>query len=130
MNTVVLFLCLLLSSIVPRTKVVRETFDLVEVNHFYDENGKLVFDQCMWYLWEYPNPTYNLHAWRLVKVPSIIPVKDYKMNAYVSLWDDGDIQRVVYAKHIKETWTQYDPELVEREVLPKEERCDLGKVKK
>jgi hypothetical protein len=38
--------------------------------------------------------------------------------------------RQIYAKQFRETWTQYDPELTEREFLPKDKRRDLRKLAK
>jgi hypothetical protein len=45
------------------------------------------------------------------------------------MWQDGEQIRHIYSKSIRETWTQYDPELVEREYLPKERRKELRTVK-
>ena len=45
------------------------------------------------------------------------------------MWHDGEQIRQIRSKSIRETWTQYDPELVEREYLPKERRKELRTVK-
>ena len=45
------------------------------------------------------------------------------------MWQDGEQIRHIHSKSIRETWTQYDPELVEREYLPKERRRELRTVK-
>jgi len=45
------------------------------------------------------------------------------------MWQDGEQIRYIHSKSIRETWTQYDPELVEREYLPKERRKELRTVK-
>ena len=54
-------------------------------------------------------------------------------GGYVALWQDcgqgGEILRRVHSQSIRETWTQHDPELVEREYLPKERRKELRSVK-
>jgi hypothetical protein len=44
------------------------------------------------------------------------------------MWQDGEQIRHIRSKSIRETWTQYDPELVEREFLPKEKRKELRTV--
>lgn len=121
-------LALLLLTVLPREDVVRETCDLVELNHFYDENGKLVFDQTIFYDWGYPVPArYNVRAWRLVKHESQLPHPYYGggPRMYRALWLDGECNRLIYSPSYRETWTQYDPELLEREVLPKEMRREL-----
>jgi hypothetical protein len=117
----------------PREDVARETVDLIEVNHFYDEQGRLVFDQVIFYDWSEADSRYMVRAWRLVKSPSQLPQKDWKSGGYVALWQDcgqgGEVLRRVHSQSIRETWTQHDPELVEREYLPKEKRKELRTVK-
>jgi hypothetical protein len=142
-------LSLLLLSIIPHDDVLRDSADLVEINHFYDEHGRLVFDQVIWYDWAppYTGPLtddvqtrfvdetediraddwrFQLRAWRLVKNPNIMPVRDWQRGGYSSFWEDGNQgMRLVNAKSIRETWTQEDPELYERRFLPKEKRRGL-----
>jgi hypothetical protein len=105
----------------------------MEVNHFYDEQGRLVFDQIIFYDWSADDARYMVRAWRLVKNPNQLPQRDWKSGGYVALWQDsgqgGEVLRHVHSKSIRETWTQYDPELVEREYLPKERRKELRSVK-
>jgi hypothetical protein len=117
----------------PREEVARETVDLIEVNHFYDEQGRLVFDQVIFYDWSEGDSRYMVRAWRLVKSPTQLPQRDWKSGGYVALWQDcgqgGEVLRRVHSQSIRETWTQHDPELVEREYLPKERRKELQNVK-
>ena len=117
----------------PREDVARETVDLIEVNHFYDEQGRLVFDQVIFYDWSAGDARYMVRAWRLVKNPNQLPQRDWKSGGYIALWQDsgqgGEVLRHVHSTSIRETWTQYDPELVEREYLPKERRKELRTVK-
>jgi len=120
LRTLAIILCL---GSIPRDDVARESVDLIEVNHFYDECGKLVFDQVIFYDWDWNAERYQIRAWRLVKSPAILPVRD--SAGYRSTWQDGLIPRSVTATSFRETWTQYDPELVEREFLPKERRKEL-----
>jgi hypothetical protein len=143
-------LLLLLLSILPHDDVLRDEVDLVELNHFYDEHGRLVFDQVIFYNWcdnvivpaqeETPNETgmrilpaipefegsrYQVVAWRLVKNPNILPQRDWRLGGYRCLWHDGEALRLVRAKSFNETWTQEDPELTERRYLAKEDRREL-----
>jgi hypothetical protein len=133
-------LALLLLGIIPHDDVARETVDLAELNHFYDEYGKLVFDQVIFYDWAppyagpFPPETtpiivehwrFQVRAWRLVRNPSIIPQRDWERGGYRSLWYEGEQLRDIHAASFRETWTQYDPELVERQYLPKERRPEL-----
>ena len=131
MSPISLALCATFVSlgIAPREDVARETVDLMEVNHFYDEHGKLVFDQVIFYDWSQDDARYMVRAWRLVKNPAQLPQRDWKDGGYTSVWQDGELLRHVRGKSIRETWTQYDPELVERDFLPKERRKELRNVK-
>jgi hypothetical protein len=115
--------------IAPQEDVARESVDLIELNHFYDEHGRLVFDQVIFYDWSAADARYNVRAWRLVKNPAQLPQRDWTAGGYSAMWQDGDQLRHIRSKSIRETWTQYDPELVEREYLPKERRKELRSVK-
>lgn len=113
----------------PQEDVARERVDLVEVNHFYDEQGRLVFDQTIFYDWSESHSRYMVRAWRLVKNHAQLPQRDWQDGGYVAVWHDGELLRHVHAESMRETWTQYDPELMEREYLPKEQRRELRMVK-
>lgn len=113
----------------PSTDVAQDVVDLVEVNHFYDEHGRLVFDQVIFYDWCGTNCRYQVRAWRLLKKPAQVPQRNYVTGEYESIWHDGDVLRRVRAKTFRESWTQYDPELREREYLPKEKRRELYKMR-
>lgn len=117
---------LLLCVIPPPPTAAIDVVDKVEVNHFYNEEGQLVFDQLIWYDWSPKDHRDQVRAWRLVKTPETLPVRIQGTDTYLSWWADKDIERKVYARSRTETWTQYDPELAEREYLPKEERKELS----
>jgi hypothetical protein len=104
---------------------VRESCSLVELNHFYDEQGHLVFDQIIFYDWSPADARHTVRAWRLVKSPDRVPYRDDFSRCWRVTWQDDFILRDVRAPAFRETWTQYDPELAEREILPKERRKEL-----
>lgn len=120
-------------AILPHAEPVRESVDLIETNHFYDEQGRLVFDQTIFYDWDRSADRYQVRAWRLVKHPSQLPQRDWRTGRYVATWidskDGSECLRRVESEAIKETWSQHDPELAEREYLPKERRRELRTVK-
>ena len=113
--------------LVPREDVTSDIVDLIEINHYYDEHGKHVFDQIIFYDWSPSHSRYNVRAWRLLKKPAQIPSRNWKHGDYVAVWHDGDMLRRVRAQSVRESWTQHDPELTEREFLPKEKRRDLAR---
>ena len=102
-----------------------ESIDLVEVNHYYDDGGKAVFDQLIFYNWDSQAGRYNVVAWRLLKNPNQLPLRNPQNGMYYSSWHDGKLLRVIQAERKLETWTQYDPETRERQFLPKSQRPDL-----
>mgnify|MGYP001599711530 CR=1 FL=1 len=120
-------LVFLLLSTIPQEDVVRDRVDLIEVNHFYDEHGRLVFDQAIFYDWCDCHERHQVRAWRLVKCESQLPQRDWERGGYTVAWLDGEVLRRVRADSIRESWTQYDPEFVEREVLCKDKRRGLSR---
>jgi hypothetical protein len=112
----------------PHEAVSRDRVDLVEVNHFYDDLGRHVFDQIIFYDWSPEHCRHLVRAWRMVKKPNQFPQRNWTDGSYTALWNDGEILREVRAATMRESWTQYDPELIEREILPKEKRRELRTV--
>lgn len=111
--------------ILPLSPIAHDQCDLVELNHFFDEQARPVFDQVIFYDWHGDESRYHVVAWRLVAKPSQIPQRDWQHGGYTVRWQDGECLRRVWASSYRETWTQYDPELSERDVLPKCERRGL-----
>jgi hypothetical protein len=117
-----------LVSAISKPHTVRDRVDLVEVNHYHDDSGRHVFDQLIFYDWNATRKRFDVRAWRLIKRPSQLPRRDHAANIWRVIWHDGGVLRTVEAAAHRETWTQYDPELVNREYLPQEQRKDLAKV--
>lgn len=109
----------------PVELTVRERCDMAEVNHFYDEQGRLVFDQIIFYDWCNRDERHHVRAWRMVKHPGQLPQFDWQRGEWASQWQDGEVLRRIASGSMRETWTQYDPELIEREWLPRERRREL-----
>lgn len=109
--------------------VARDEVDLVEINHFYDENGRHVFDQLIFYDWSAKESRFQVRAWRLLKSASQIPQRNWQRGEFESVWHDGEVLRKIQAASFRETWTQHDPELTERAALPRELRRELHRPK-
>ena len=109
----------------PPADVAWDRVDFVEVNHFYDDQARHVFDQVIFYDWCSEQCRYNVRAWRLLKKPGQKPQRDWKTDNYVAVWHDGKVLRKVEARHFRESWSQRDPELLERAYLPKAQRREL-----
>lgn len=106
--------------------VVKDVVDLVEVNHYHDARGEHVFDQLIFYDWSSQKKRFQVRAWRLIKSESQLPRRDHRQGHWLVRWHDDGILREVTATSQRETWTQYDPELIERENLPQDQRLDLS----
>jgi len=123
--------CLAAFTLSPADEVTVDEVDLVELNHFYDDQGRLVFDQVIYYDWSPIHSRYQVRDWRLLKSSTQIPLRDWRGGGYVSEWEDfkqRNGMRRVKAKSLRETWTQHDPELVEREFLAQEKRAELTRI--
>jgi hypothetical protein len=105
--------------------VAQDRVDLIEINHFFDEQGQPVFDQIIFYDWSPPAGRYLIRAWRPLRTPAQVPHRDWQQDRFVAVWHDGTTLRKVRAETTRETWTQYDPELIGRAYLPKEQRGEL-----
>jgi hypothetical protein len=121
-------LVLLLLSVLPREDAVRESVDLIEHNHVYNDNGDLHLEQMVYYEWK--GGRYEVLSWRLRKSPLMVPYRDHTNGGYTAVWvDDQSVTRVVRALAFRESHTMYDPELLERNRLPREFRRELKQAK-
>jgi hypothetical protein len=116
----------LLLALVPYAGPVEDRVDVVEINHFYDDQGRLVFDQAIFWDWCPANERFRVRDWRLLKTPAQIPQRSVT-GGYVAVWFDGDAMRRVRCRQVRESWTMFDPELAQREILPKANRRELSR---
>lgn len=116
---------LALSSLHPSAEQQTARVDLIEVNHYHDDTGRHVFDQMIFYEWEPVYSRYHVREWRLAKSETRLPRRDYRAKVWRVVFYDAGEPRIVEATEYRETWTQYDPELVNREHLPQEARRPL-----
>jgi hypothetical protein len=124
-TTSCLLLLLAAPALNPMEDVAWDQVDLVEINHFYDPQGRLVFDQIIFYDWSATQCRFNVRAWRLLKKPAQVPLRNWRTGKYEAVWHDGGVLRKVEAASFRESWTQRDPELEERAHLPKNQRREL-----
>ena len=121
-------LCILTAGSNPGSDIVSDRVDLIEINHCYDENGQLVFDQILFYDWSPQKARYDVRDWRLLKSPVQVPRRNRENGGYVVLWRDGTVLRRVHSETVRETWTQHDPEVVEQQFLAKTMRRSFAKL--
>ncbi len=128
MSAIYLILALLSIGSIREEAAVTDEVDLIEINHFHDDKGRPVFDQLIYYEWSAYESQYQVIAWRMLKTDAQIPHRDWRNGGYVAVWHDsqtGNLLRKIKTQSIRTTWTQYDPELIEREFLAKEKRREL-----
>lgn len=101
--------------------ILGESVDVVELNHFYDGDGKPVLDQLLFYRWN--GSRHELIDWRSVKSPACLPVRHG--SRWECFWQDGHRWRRIRCASYRESWTQHDPELADREIMPYDSRQKL-----
>lgn len=111
----------------PTEDVASDDVSLVEVNHCYDKTGRLAFEQLIFYDWSPQHGRFQIRAWRLMRNPSQFPRRNWRQGRYETTWYDQGVLRTVTAQSLRETWTQYDPEMRQRSFLPQERRRELHK---
>lgn len=105
--------------------VAKQQVDLIELNHFIDQEGREVFRQVLFYDWSPRHRRYIVRAWRLVKNESLIPRRRWSPPGYECVWHDDGMLRHITARSYRETWTQHDPERANRLVVAEEDRIPL-----
>ncbi len=107
---------------------VEDLVDLIEVNHFYDEHGKHVFDQLIFYDWSPQESRFEVRAWRMMKKVRQEPLRDWNTSDYKLIFHEHGILRKVRGASFHETWTQFDPEIADRQLLPMHLRRELTRM--
>jgi hypothetical protein len=121
----VTWLLLLVAATIPQECVRRESVAIIEYNRFYGESGQLVFEQLIFIDIDRSGGE-EITAWRMVKHPSQVPAYDWERGCFVTTWYDSDsIMRSVFSHSLRDTFLQYDPELLARNELPQEKRRGL-----
>jgi hypothetical protein len=113
------------------SSVLRESVDLIELNHFYDDLGRHAYDQVIFYEWSDEYCRYHVIAWCLVEDDhSRLPVRLPGGQEYLVRWYDRDVKRhrEVRARLYRESWTQSDPERDNKKLLEEKYRISLLKV--
>lgn len=110
----------------PKSKnIIEDSVDIIEINHFMNSSGESQLDQVIF--WDY-SPSlgkYVVVAWRSIKPGFPYPYQT--KSGYELLWKDtrdNTIRRVV-SKSRTETWTDYDPETANQELLERNLRREL-----
>lgn len=104
--------------------------DLIELNHFHDDLGRHVYDQVIFYEWAADVREFHVRAWCLVDMKDPgqeRPWYSEQTQQWIIRWLDKDhrVLREVTSLHYRETWTQEDPERVNKKKLDERLRFTL-----
>lgn len=116
-------LALFLLTNISRLPVAEDRADVTELNHYYDEQGKLVFDQLVF--WDGNGEYDRCFAWRFTKDRHVKRWRDYQRGGYVTIMQDGNELRIIRSISSPTSWTQFDPEVHDRQYLPQSKRRGL-----
>ena len=108
-----LLLLIVIGISLPSCPTIVDEFDLVEVNHYVGDQDKIVFDQLILWDWSRLDRRFNAHYWTMMHDgwdDQRMPRRDYKKDRWVIQYVDHDIERVIYCKWFRESWTRVDPE--------------------
>ena len=97
--------------------------DLIELNHFHDQRGCRVYSQVILWGINPANGKFVVRAWYLVHDDDTRWPTKADSGLHEARWDGN---RVV-SRMFRESWTQRDPELDNRNVWDVEERVSFFK---
>ncbi len=111
-------------------RVTNEQVDLIELNHFFDPRGQHVYDQVIFYQVAPETGKFHVRAWCLVEDRESLsrrPIKNQNTEQYQVEWYDNDhrILRRIKSQQFRESWTQIDPERVDKKILEERSRLSL-----
>jgi len=124
-----LFLLLITSFISRPESAVRDQVDVIELNHVVDGECKPVFTQTIFWKWYFIEGHYRVVDWRMSD-QGVRPIRRRDQgDIWVCRWIDKKTNcwREVRAPHYRETTTQHDPEVDDRQFLPANRRIGLSR---
>lgn len=109
-------------------RIEEDRVSFVEINSVYSDEGHCTLQQvcfATWFDFNLDDPRFLYQAWRLLKCPNMVPMRDYQRGGYVAIWMDGDQLRVVRCDTVLFTFTDHDVELRQRSIHPQDARREL-----
>lgn len=88
--------------------------DMIEVNHVYGEDGAYRFTQVIAWEWLPDYCVHRVQDWKFIKRWQM------RDGAFIG-WGDSECYRA-HPDLFRETWTQFDAEMRDREMFPVDKR--------
>ncbi len=101
--------------------------DYVEFNRYHDPDGRVVFNQMIFYTWDLRNGRYDVRGWRLNPDGKSVVTRNWENLGYVIQWKDTSGVYKLTTDIVRYTYTDFDPELRERDFIPRDRRKPLFK---
>ena len=106
--------------IIPYSPVIENQVAVYELNHFYGEDGKHVFSQHIF--WDHDG---GVIGWRISKRDAPVSCRQSLVFHDGVDEDSGMMRRIRFDSYIQ-SWTQFDREMINREVVPRASRKELS----
>ena len=111
-------------------RVIEESIDMIELNHFYDPAGRHIYDQVIFYHLAPETGKYRVRAWCLVEDRETLSRRPFRNPATGQVrvdWYDGEhkVLRRLASPIYRESWTQVDPERMDKRFLDERLRLSL-----
>lgn len=137
-------LATLLLALIPQGDIVADDVDLIELNHYYDGCGQPIFSQFIFWDWHPRLGTHVVRAWTMADTTRTAngvlvcrgntPLIGNRPVPTAAGWRliytdraTGHTLRQITARAFRETWTQHDPEVTDRDRLPTADRTPLSR---
>jgi hypothetical protein len=108
-----------------------DVVDRIEINHVLNPAGDVLLDQVIYWDFSPHQSRYVVRARRQLRTPALVPYRSGSL--YRACWRDardGNVTRVVTAREVVETWTDFDPETANQEVVDRNFRRELRTVRR
>lgn len=121
-------LAFLMFAVIFSTDRIDEPTDMIELNHIYSTNGQQFFSQIIFWKWYEDEGRYHARDFKLLESGDIDirRTKDGKVVEFRWFNRDQKVHRVVRSEHFRESWTQHDPERLDKEQLRESMRVRLA----
>ncbi len=129
-TTFFLLMCVSFSGWNSGDSLIMERVDLIELNHFYDRQGKHVYDQVIFFERAPDSGRFVVRAWCLVEDRETLsrrPERDLVHGTVQVDWFDSEqkVLRHLTSNLFRESWTQIDPERANKRWLEERNRTSL-----